>query len=357
MKKVMVGMSGGIDSSVAAYLLKKAGYEVEGVTMLIWKKDNKLTPAPSSNSCYNPREEDELVETKEICEKLGIVHHTVDLKDLYETTVLKNFKSEYLNGRTPNPCIWCNTLIKFGAMVESSRRLFDFDYFATGHYARVDKGENGRMQLLKAVDLKKDQSYFLSRLSQNQLSSIIFPLGSMTKEDVRKIDVELGLHREGMDESQDFYSGDYTDLLDVEDRKGKIILSDTGKVIGTHNGFWHYTIGQRKGLGIAYSEPLYVVALDSKRNEVIVGTEKATRETKVVALNANWIGDEDFEKGKVYSAKIRSTSPGLDAYATKTPDGFELEFINPVKAATPGQSAVVYDGDRVIASGVIERAE
>ena len=357
MKKVMVGMSGGIDSSVAAYLLKKQGFEVEGVTMLIWRKDNNLKPAPNANSCYNPREEEELEETKEICRKLGIVHHTVDLKDLYETTVLKNFKSEYLNGRTPNPCIWCNTLIKFGAMVESSRRLFDFDYFATGHYARVEKGENGRMQLLRAVDLKKDQSYFLSRLTQTQLESVIFPLGSMTKDDVRKIDVELGLHREGMDESQDFYSGDYTDLLNVEDKKGKIILSDTGKTIGSHNGFWHYTIGQRKGLGVAYSEPLYVVALDSKRNEVIVGTEKATRETKVVALNANWVGEEDFQKDKVYKAKIRSTSPGLDAYAVKTADGFELEFISPVKAATPGQSAVVYDGERVIASGVIERAE
>ena len=139
--------------------------------------------------------------------------------------------------------------------------------------------------------------------------------------------------------------------------KNKYIYDYVVVAIGTHNGFWHYTIGQRKGLGIAYSEPLYVVALDSKRNEVIVGTEKATRETKVVALNANWVGEEDFEKGKIYSAKIRSTSPGLDCYAIKTPDGFELEFINPVKAATPGQSAVVYDGERVIASGVIERAE
>ena len=353
----MVGMSGGIDSSVAAYLLKKAGYEVEGVTMLIWKKDSNLKPSSSASSCYNPKEEEELYETKEICSKLGIIHHTVDLKDLYETTVLKNFKSEYLNGRTPNPCIWCNTLIKFGAMVESSRALFDFDYFATGHYARIEKGENGRMQLLRAIDGKKDQSYFLSRLTQNQLSSTIFPLGTMTKDEVRKIDVELGLHREGMDESQDFYGGDYTDLLNVQDRKGKIILADSGKCLGFHNGFWHYTIGQRKGLGVAYSEPLYVIALDSRRNEVIVGTEKATRETTLLALNPNWVGEEDFEKGKIYKAKIRSTSRGEDCRAFRTPDGFSLEFISPVKAATPGQSAVVYDGDRVICSGVIERSE
>ena len=352
----MVGMSGGIDSSVAAYLLKKEGYEVEGVTMLIWKKNSNLTVDPNANSCYNPREEYELQETKEICRKLGIVHHTVDLKDLYETTVLKNFRSEYMSARTPNPCIWCNTLIKFGAMVESSRALFDFDYFATGHYARIEKGENGRMQLLRAVDTRKDQSYFLSRLSQKQLSSTLFPLGSMTKDEVRKIDVELGLHREDQDESQDFYSGDYTELLGLEDRKGKIILADNGKTLGFHNGFWHYTIGQRKGLGIAYSEPLYVVALDSRRNEVIVGTEKATRQEALLALNANWVGEEDFQEGKEYRAKIRSTSRGDVCTAVKVPGGFELHFPSPVKAATPGQSAVVYDGDRVIASAVIEKA-
>lgn len=357
MKKVMVGMSGGIDSSVAAALLKGQGYDVEGVTMLIWKKDERLHVPEGSNSCYNPKDEEDLVETREICRKLGIVHHTVDLRDLYETTVLKNFRSEYMNGRTPNPCIWCNTLIKFGAMVESSRRLFDFDYFATGHYARTQKGENGRMQLLRAVDGKKDQSYFLSRLTQEQLSSVIFPLGAMTKKEAREIDQELGLHRVDMDESQDFYSGDYTDLLDVQDRKGRIILSDNGKVLGEHNGFWHYTIGQRKGLGIAYSEPLYVVALDSRRNEVIVGTEKATRQSVVYALNPNWVGEEDFEEGKEYVAKIRSTSRGDVCTARKTEDGFVLKFLTPVKAATPGQSAVVYDGDRVIVSGVIERAE
>lgn len=352
-KKVLVGMSGGIDSSVTALLLKKQGYDVEGITMLVWKKDSPYPAPVSSNSCYNPGEENDLVEIKEICEKIGIKHHVVDCSDLYESTVLDNFRSEYMNGRTPNPCIWCNSRIKFGAMVDKARELFDFDYFATGHYARIEKGDNGRYQLLKAVDLKKDQSYFLSRLNQKQLSTTLFPLGSMYKSDIRKIDEEYGFHLPGQSESQDFYGGDYTDLLSVEDKDGDIVLFDSGKVLGHHKGFWHYTIGQRKGLGVAYTEPLFVIALDPKENKVIVGTEKLTHQSKVYAKNVSWLGDTDFDKDKIYFAKIRSTSQGDAARAHKTEDGFALEFLTDVKAATPGQSAVVYDGDRVIASGVI----
>ena len=240
-KKVLVGMSGGIDSSVTALLLKEQGYDVEGITMLVWKKDSPYPAPVSSNSCYNPAEEKDLDEIREICEKIGIVHHVVDCADLYESTVLANFRSEYMNGRTPNPCIWCNSKIKFGAMVDKARELFDFDYFATGHYARIEKGENGRYQLLKAVDLRKDQSYFLSRLTQEQLSKTLFPLGSMYKSDIRKIDEKYGFHLPGQSESQDFYGGDYTDLLSVEDKPGDIVLYGTDTVLGHHKGFWQYT--------------------------------------------------------------------------------------------------------------------
>lgn len=351
-------MSGGIDSSVAAALLKKQGYIVEGITMLIWAKDSPYPAPASSNSCYNPEKEEDIEEIRAICRKIGIPHHTVDCSALYESTVLRNFREEYMHGRTPNPCIWCNSKIKFGAMVEKARSLFDFDYFATGHYARIRKNEeSGRYELLKAVDRKKDQSYFLSRLTQEQLSSTLFPLGEMTKDEVRKIDVSLGFHREGMSESQDFYSGDYTDLLEVKDRSGDIILADTGKKVGTHNGFWHYTIGQRRGLGVSYHEPLYVVALNPEKNLVVVGTEKYVRGLGVYCSSVNWVGATSFEKDKIYSAKIRSTSPGVPCKAEKTGDGFVLSFSETVKAPTPGQSAVVYDGESVIASAIIDKAE
>ena len=354
--KVFVGMSGGIDSSVTAALLKEQGYDVEGLTMLIWKKDSPYPAPVNSNSCYNPEKEEDIEAIREICRKIDIPYHTVDISDEYEETVLNNFRHEYMNGRTPNPCIWCNSKIKFGAMVKWARAHYDFDYFATGHYARIEKGENGRYQLLKAYDLKKDQSYFLSRLNQDQLASTLFPLGAMKKSDVRKIDERYGFHLPGADESQDFYGGDYTDLLGVKDRDGDIVLTD-GTVLGHHKGFWHYTVGQRKGLGVSYSEPLYVISLDSDRNRVIVGTEDKTHQNRVIVSNPAWCGETDFEKDKIYSAKIRSTSPGVAARAERTSDGFTLTFISSVKAATPGQSAVVYDGDRVIASGIIEKAE
>lgn len=357
MKKVLVGMSGGIDSSVAALLLKRAGYEVEGITMLIWAKDSPYPMPASANSCYNPNKEDELPEIERICSMIGMKHHVVDVSKLYESTVLENFRSEYLNGRTPNPCIWCNTKIKFGAMLDEARKTLDFDYFATGHYARIDLGENGRYQLRKAVDLKKDQSYFLSRLTQEQLSQTLFPLGNLTKDEVRKIDEEMLFHEPGQRESQDFYGGDYTDLLSVKDKKGKIILLDNGKELGKHSGFWHYTIGQRKGLGIAYSEPLYVVKLDPDTNTVVVATEGYTRQRRVFLKDIAWVGDSSFDESMVYSSKIRSTSPGAASKAYMSSSGPVLEFFEDVKAATPGQSAVVYDGDRVVASAVIERAE
>ena len=356
-KKVLVGLSGGIDSSVAALLLKNQGYEVEGVTMLIWAKDSKYPAPMSANSCYNPDKEKDLEKIDEICHQIGIKHHVIDCSKLYESTVLENFRSEYMNGRTPNPCIWCNSKIKFGAMIEEARKTLEFDYFATGHYARIEMGENGRYQLKKAVDLKKDQSYFLSRLTQKQLSTTLFPLGGLLKSEVRKIDEENGFHEPGQCESQDFYGGDYTDLLDISDKQGDIVLIDNGKVLGKHKGYWHYTIGQRKGLGIAYSEPLFVLSLDPKENKVIVGTAKFTRQNKVVAKNVNWVGDTDFSSDEIYWAKIRSTSPGDPVRAEKIEDGFVLDFLNPVKAATPGQSAVVYSGDRVIASAVIESSE
>ena len=357
MSKVIVGMSGGIDSSVAAYLLLKQGYEVQGVTMSVWKKNPNFKGNFDKDSCFSPNKEEEIEKTKKICQKLGIKHTVLDISDLYESVVLKNFKDEYLNGRTPNPCIWCNQKIKFGAMVDYARNAgLEFDYFATGHYARIEK-ENGRYCLKRGLDPLKDQSYFLYRLSQKQLSTTLFPLGSMNKADVRKIDLELGFHPEGQSESQDFYGGSYSDLLDVEPKQGDIVDTD-GKVLGKHNGIWNYTIGQRKGLGISAPKPLYVIALDVKNNQVVVGYEDKTVNTLVKASNINWVGVESLDCEISAQAKIRSTgTPIACKVFMDSQDRLCASFDTAVKAATCGQSLVVYDGDKILCGGIIEATE
>jgi tRNA (5-methylaminomethyl-2-thiouridylate)-methyltransferase len=352
--KVLVGLSGGIDSSVTAYLLKQAGHEVEGVTMLIWKKDSPFPAPVSPNSCYSPSEAEDKEYIAEFCRKLDIPYHVLDCSDLYESTVLENFRNEYMNGRTPNPCVWCNAKIKFGALVENAREKgLVFDKFATGHYARITYSEElGRFELRKGKDLKKDQSYFLYRLTQEQLSNTLFPLGDYEKTEIRKIDEREGFHEPGQVESQDFYGGDYSDLLSVKDKKGRIV-DTAGRTMGWHNGFWHYTVGQRRGLGIANPFPLYVLRLDPEKNEVVVGGESDTFSHEVFVCNVNYVSRTEFEEGKVYSVKIRSTSPGEAAMAEQTEDGFVLRFLSPVKAATSGQSAVIYDEDLVVAGGLI----
>ncbi|MFA6775573.1 MAG: tRNA 2-thiouridine(34) synthase MnmA [Sphaerochaetaceae bacterium] len=351
--KVLVGMSGGIDSSVAAYLLKNAGYDVTGVTMLIWNGRKDLPAPKHTNSCYSPEKAEDVAVIKEIAGKIGIPHVTVDLSLLYEDVVLRNFHDEYLSGRTPNPCIWCNAKIKFGAMLEYARAQgLSFDKFATGHYARIVRvGE--RYAIARAADARKDQSYFLYRLSQDQLGSILYPLGEMLKTDVRKIDVEQGFHPEGQEESQDFYGGDYTDLLDVKDERGDIVMKD-GTVIGHHEGIWHYTIGQRKGLGVAAPRPLYVLALRPEKNQVVVGYEEDTESTTVSASRIAWGAVDHIDGTIVVQAKIRSTGFAIEANAWENPDGsITAKFITPVKAATAGQSLVLYQDDHILCGGII----
>lgn len=356
MANVLVGMSGGIDSSVAAYLLKKEGHNVTAVTMTVWKESLKHLATNDSNSCFSPDKSKDIAKTKEICEKLGIEHTVLDISDLYEKVVLGNFKDEYLHGRTPNPCVWCNQKIKFGAMVEEAKRQgLVFDYFATGHYAQIEE-KNGRFALKRGVDPVKDQSYFLYRLSQEQLGRTLFPLGKMNKTDVRQIDFDLGFHEANQSESQDFYSGKYTDLLDVEPKIGDIVDTN-GKVLGKHNGMWNYTIGQRKGLGIAAPFPLYVIELDPANNRVVVGYEDKTNNNWVLASNINWVAVDHIDGEIKASAKIRSTSKPIPCTVSAFDGKLKAIFDEPVKAATCGQSLVIYDNDTVLAGGIIEQVD
>ncbi len=347
-------MSGGIDSSVAAFLLKKQGHDVVGITMRVFKEDGKYKPSADKNSCFSANKEDDIEKTIQICRELGIEHKILDISDMYEAVVLKNFRDEYLSGRTPNPCVWCNQKIKFGAMVDAARNMgLGFDYFATGHYARI--GKNGsRYSLMQAADKTKDQSYFLYRLSQKQLACTMFPLGEMTKTDVRKIDIQLGFHNAEQTESQDFYSGQYTDLLDVKPLKGNII-NFAGQILGTHEGFWNYTVGQRKGLGIADKMPLYVVALNPEKNEVVVGYEDSVRNTSVTATNIVWGAIDALDSELEVSAKIRSTGVPMEGkLSLDFQDRLCFNFRSSVKAATKGQSLVVYKDETVLCGGIID---
>lgn len=359
--KVLVGMSGGIDSAVSAYLLKQKGYEVSGVTMLLGNGESSRIANPmGTNYCFAPNKDEELEKVKELCKAMDIEHTIVDISSTFEETVLSNFKNEYLNGRTPNPCVWCNVKIKFGAMVDAARKAgLEFDKFATGHYAKIEE-ENGRFYIRRAADQKKDQSYFLYRVNQKQLSSIIFPLGNYIKDDVRAIDVEQGFHKEEQSESQDFYGGDYADLLDVDAEPGNIVNKE-GEILGKHNGLFHYTIGQRKGLGIAAPFPLYVLKLDTEKNEVVVGYKDETFNVEIEANQVVWQKYTSIEEG-IYSVKIRSTGLPVEAKVVSyiDEDGeahLKATFENPIQAATQGQSMVVYSGDDVLCGGIINKTK
>ena len=353
MTTVAVGLSGGVDSTLAALLLKEQGYHVVGISMSIYNKDiPNLKEAV--NSCYGPTEKDDYKKAQEWAKSHGIESVIVDCSEEYKQTVLKYFKEAYLSGTTPNPCIKCNAEMKFGLMLEKAQKEgLHFDFFATGHYAQIKK-ENGKFILQKGMDDKKDQSYFLYRLTQNQLSKIMFPLGHLTKEEVRQMAVERGLEVALKPDSQDFYNGDYTDLLEQKPKKG-VIRHIKGTVLGEHNGFWNYTIGQRKGLGIAYPVPLYVIELDSENNEVIVAEKEATLSNYCTASSVVW-GGVSFENECKVLAKYRSAGKSVSALLKKiSDDKIEVVFDEKQSALTKGQSVVCYTEDgAVICGGIID---
>lgn len=347
-------MSGGVDSSVAAYLLKQQGYEVTGVTMSIWDGKPSLVSS-GKHACYGPDENEEIEEARELAGILDIPYRVFDCSQRYKTLVLDYFRSEYLSGRTPNPCVQCNQLIKFGMLPDVAKMEgLDFDYFATGHYAVVEWDDQRKRYLLrKGSDPRKDQTYFIYRLTQKQLSNVLFPIGKMTKHDVRLIAAKINIPLSKKEESQDFYSGDYKDLLEMKDTPGDII-DRNGKILGKHNGFWNYTIGQRKGLGVAFSEPLYVVSLDKNKNTVVVGTREEVMNSSFIVNDLNWIAIEFLDGPLEVEVKIRSAQNAVGARIEPfEKDSVKVTFHLPNDSISPGQSAVFYQDDLVIGGGVI----
>ena len=344
--KVLVGMSGGVDSSVSAILLQKRGYEVIGCTMKL---------------CQNTKKEDSekaIFDAKRVCEKLGIKHYTVDFQKEFDTNVVKPFIKEYQECKTPNPCVECNRFIKFGYLYNKAKEL-GCEYVATGHYARIEYSEKYNQNVLKkAKEEKKDQSYFLYWIGKEKLNNVIFPLQDYTnKEDIRKIAKESGLEIAEKKDSQEICfvpENDYQKFLtsqkDFKIKSGNIILKN-GQVIGKHHGLYKYTIGQRKGLGISYSEPLYVIGIDEKNNNIIVGKEEELYSNTLYANNVNWLVDIDKTTPLECLAKIRYRAKEAEAKVYFEEDKIKVIFKNNQRAITPGQSVVFYDKEGILLGG------
>ncbi len=353
--KVVVAMSGGVDSSVAAALLIEKGYQVNGVTMKIW--DGEAFPVEGTrHACYGPGEEADIEDARKVSQILDIPFYAFDLRQEYKAEVLDYFCHEYLSGRTPNPCLRCNRQVKFDALLRKTQDSgIEFDYFATGHYARIEYNKDRHRYLLKkARDLSKDQSYFISLLSQEQLGRSLFPIGGYTKAEVRKMACDFGLGVNNKPESQDFIAGGYHSL--VETMPPGPILDKQGNILREHRGIPFYTIGQRKGLGISTKEPLYVTDIDPETNAIIVGSKEEIYQDELIASGLNWIAIEKLEQPTKIKARIRYTHQETEAIVTPlNEDKCYVKFNKPQMAITPGQAVVFYQGDTVLGGGTIER--
>jgi len=354
--KVAVGLSGGVDSSVAAALLRKQDYEVCGITMEIYDGSAHIDES-AKHACYGPGEKEDVESAAAICEKLKIPFKTIDLRQEYKNHVIDYFRNEYLKGKTPNPCVVCNQKLKFGFLLEKARKAgYDFDCFATGHYARIVKSGE-RFLLKRAADRSKDQSYFLYGLTPKQLAHTLFPIGDYAKQQVREIARELGLETADREESQDFIDGgDYSVLFSEDEIEAGEIVDEKGQVLGEHRGIIHYTIGQRRGLGIASHQPLYVSRIDATHNRIVVSHQEH-RSKGLVATDLNLIALDRIERPLDVQVKIRLRHKETDAMVYP-PDGNKTRilFKKPQMSVTPGQSAVIYTDDTVLGGGIITAA-
>ncbi len=351
-KKVLLGMSGGVDSSVAAILLQEQGYEVYGVTLKLWEEEGK------ESTCCNL---EATLGAKRVCEKLGIPHYTLNAKDQFQKYVIQDFICQYKNCRTPNPCIECNKYLKFGYMYQKAKEL-GIEYIATGHYAKVEYSEEyGRTVIKKADNITKDQSYVLYNIPKEVVGKVVFPLANMrNKEEIRNLAREHGLEVANKPDSEDICfipDGDYKKFLeeysDLKAKEGNIV-NLKGEVLGKHQGLYRYTIGQRKGLGIAYSEPLFVIGFKPEKNELIVGTEKEIYQKEMLVNQINLLLVDKLEVPMQVMVKTRYSSKEYSATIEMIKkDTVKVIFDEKVGRITPGQSAVFYIDDMVLGGGKI----
>ncbi|MBN1849237.1 MAG: tRNA 2-thiouridine(34) synthase MnmA [Deltaproteobacteria bacterium] len=354
--RVAVGLSGGVDSSVAAALLKRQGYDVIGITMAVYAGSARPIHKGMKHACYGPDEQEDLDRAESICKRLDIPFYVIDLKGEFQNYVIAYFRKEYLKGRTPNPCVVCNRELKFGFLWEKAKKAgIDFDYFATGHYARVVQSNN-RYLLKRPIDLLKDQTYFLYSLTQKQLSRTFFPIGEYRKKQIREIALLLDLESADHPESQDFISGnDYTPLFHSGEIKEGDITDERGQIIGRHKGIVHYTMGQRRGLGIASDQPLYVSKIDAENNRIIVSRKEKLFSKSLIASDLNLISVNAMDRSYNVQVKIRLNHKAAQAIVSPySANKAKVIFDEPQLAITPGQSAVFYLDDIVLGGGIIE---
>lgn len=348
-------MSGGVDSSVAAYLLKEAGYDVVGVTMQIWQKESDDTVSENGGCCGQSAVDD----AARVAQMLGIPHYVMNFRSDFEEKVIQYFMKEYLDGRTPNPCIACNRYVKWESLLQRSLQI-GADYIATGHYARIAQLPNGRYAIARSATAAKDQTYALYNLTQEQLAHTLMPVGDYEKSRIREIAAQIGLNVAHKPDSMEIcfvpdqdYAGFIQENSGREIPEGNFVTTD-GTVVGRHKGITHYTIGQRKGLNLSMGHPVFVTEIRPETNEVVIGENEDIFTDRLVCTDLNFMSVPDIRDSFSCIAKIRYNHPGEQAVVRRiSEEKAEVIFAHPVRAVTPGQAVVFYDGDYVAGGGTI----